>query len=71
MSLTIALGQIGMGLGGAAAGWIYTDWGYAGNTMIGAVFILSMGVIVWKMIPEPAPRHASVVDMPRKEKIAS
>lgn len=72
MSLTIALGQIGMGVGGAVAGLVYTSWSYAGNTIIGAVFILMMGVIVWKMIPEPVREHPSkVVEMPRKEKIVS
>ena len=37
MSLTVALGQVGFGLGGALAGPFYADLGYASNTVIGAV----------------------------------
>lgn len=53
MSLTIALGQIGLGLGGALAGIIYTGYGYASNTLCGAGSVLLMAFLVWKFIPEP------------------
>ena len=53
MSLTVALGQVGFGLGGALAGPFYADLGYASNTVIGAVAVLGMGLMVWFLVPEP------------------
>lgn len=53
MSLTVALGQVGFGLGGALAGPLYAEFGYASNTFIGAVSVLGMGLMVWFMVPEP------------------
>jgi predicted MFS family arabinose efflux permease len=53
MSLTVALGQVGFGLGGALAGPFYADFGYASNTVIGAVSVLGMGLMVWFLVPEP------------------
>jgi predicted MFS family arabinose efflux permease len=61
MSLTIALGQVGFGLGGALAGPFYSSFGYGSNTIIGAISVLGMGLIVWFMVPEPkveAPAQA-------------
>jgi MFS family permease len=57
MSLTVALGQVGFALGGAVAGPLFADVGYFSNTLLGAVFVLGMGLIVWFRIPEPA-RHS-------------
>ncbi len=53
MSLTVALGQVGFGLGGAIAGPLYADLGYASNTVLGAMAVLGMGLMVWFMVPEP------------------
>lgn len=53
MSLTVALGQVGFGLGGAVAGPLYAHYGYGSNTVIGAVSVLGMGLIVWFLVPEP------------------
>ena len=53
MSLTVALGQIGFAVGAMVAGYFYSTWGFAGNTVIGAVAVLSMGWIVWAKLPEP------------------
>ncbi len=53
MSLTISLGQVGMGVGGAMAGLVYTKMGYLNNTLFGAISVLLMAYIVWKFIPEP------------------
>lgn len=53
MSLTVALGQVGFGLGGALAGPFYSALGYGSNTVVGAVSVLGMGLIVWFMVPEP------------------
>ena len=53
MSLTVALGQVGFGLGGALAGPFYADFGYFSNTVIGAISVLGMGLMVWFLVPEP------------------
>lgn len=53
MSLTVALGQVGFGLGGALAGPFYARLGYGSNTIIGAISVLGMGLMVWFMVPEP------------------
>ena len=53
MSLTVALGQVGFGLGGALAGPFYARWGYGSNTIIGAISVLGMGLMVWFLVPEP------------------
>jgi predicted MFS family arabinose efflux permease len=54
MSLTVALGQVGFGVGGALAGPLYADLGYDSNTILGGISVLAMGLIVWYMVPEPA-----------------
>ena len=53
MSLTVALGQVGFGFGGAISGPLYAELGYWSNTVIGAVAVLGMGLIVWFLVPEP------------------
>jgi predicted MFS family arabinose efflux permease len=53
MSLTVALGQMGYALGGAIAGPLYAGVGYTSNAVLGALFVLGMGLIVWYRIPEP------------------
>ena len=53
MSLTIALGQFGMGIGGALAGIAYTGYGYESNTILAAISVFLMSFIVWRFIPEP------------------
>ncbi len=56
MSLMMAIGQMGYGLGGSIAGPAFAYAGYLSNTLIGAFFILGMGFTVWKFIPEPRMR---------------
>jgi predicted MFS family arabinose efflux permease len=56
MSLTVALGQMGFALGGAIAGPLYAGVGYFSNAILGALFVLGMGLIVWYRIPEPPRR---------------
>ena len=53
MSLLVAIGQVGFGLGSAIAGPFYSTEGYVSNTIIGAVVIVLMAYVVWKFIPEP------------------
>lgn len=55
MSLTVALGQMGFALGGAIAGPLYAGVGYLSNAVLGALFVLGMGLIVWYRVPEPPP----------------
>lgn len=57
MSLTVALGQVGFGLGGALAGPFYAGYGYGSNTVIGAISVLGMGLMVWFLVPEPRPEN--------------
>lgn len=53
MSLTISIGQLGMGIGGGLAGTVYAEMGFSGSTYIAAVSVILMGLIVWRFIPEP------------------
>lgn len=52
MSLTAALGQTGMGIGGFIAGIVYTDLGYATSTVFSGLAILISGLLIWKFVPE-------------------
>ena len=56
MSLSIATGQLAMGLCSAAAGVVYTEVGYVFSSLIGGTGMLAMGFIIWRFIPET--RHA-------------
>ncbi len=56
MSLMMAIGQMGYGIGGTIAGPAFAYAGYVSNTLIGAFFIITMGFTVWKFIPEPKMR---------------
>ena len=53
MSLAVALGQIGFAVGGALSGLLFAEVGFGANTVVGAVFVLAMGLVVWFFIPEP------------------
>lgn len=56
MSLSIAIGQIGMGVGSAVAGLAYEqfgEYGYFSNTLLGALSMLTMAFVVARFIPEP------------------
>lgn len=54
MSLSVAMGQVGMAVGGALAGPLFAGAGYASNAALGALSVLGMGLIVWHRLPEPA-----------------
>lgn len=58
MSLLVAIGQVGYGIGGTIAGPAYVSQGYYSNTIIGAAMILGMAFIVWKYLPEPELTHS-------------
>ena len=53
MSLLVAIGQVGYGLGGTVAGPLYSLHGYASNTYFGAFSIFITAFVVWKFVPEP------------------
>ena len=56
MSMSIALGQVAMGIGGGIAGLAYTEYGYFSSTILGAGSMLAMGFLVWFGIPETRPQ---------------
>jgi predicted MFS family arabinose efflux permease len=53
MSLTIAIGQIGMAFGSAISGIIYAEIGFWGNVMVGAIACFYMAYLINKYIQEP------------------
>lgn len=53
MSLAMAVGQVGAGLGGALAGVVYAALGYASTATLGALSVLLMAGIVARWIAEP------------------
>lgn len=53
MSLAVAVGQVGMGLGSGIAGPVYDKMGFSMNTFLGAGAITMMGLLVWVGLPEP------------------
>lgn len=55
MSLSVAMGQVGMAVGGALAGVLFASAGYRSNAVLGALSVLAMGLIVWHRLPEPHP----------------
>jgi predicted MFS family arabinose efflux permease len=59
MSLMMAVGQLGFGLGAMAAGATYSSLGYAGNSTGAAAAALLLAGLVWRFLPEPALRPAA------------
>lgn len=53
MSMAVAIGQLGIGVGGILAGPAYTNFGYESNTIMAAAAILLMALLVWRILPEP------------------
>ena len=51
---------MGFALGGTIAGPLFAGMGYSSNTVLGAIFVLAMGLIVWFFIPEPRIRATLV-----------
>ena len=54
MSMAIALGQVGFAVGAAAAGPLYSGFGYGSNTVLAAAAVLIMAGILAYLVPEPA-----------------
>ena len=55
MSMAIALGQVGFAVGAAAAGPLYSGFGYGSNTVLAAAAVLIMAGILAYLVPEPTP----------------
>jgi predicted MFS family arabinose efflux permease len=53
MSLVVAVGQLGGGLGGIAAGVAYSEYGYFGNAFLSALFITATGLVIYYGVLEP------------------
>ena len=53
MSLAIAVGQLGFGVGTAIAGLLYTRFGYISNALGSAATTILIVLVVWLMLPEP------------------
>ena len=60
MSLLVAIGQVGYGLGSSIAGPLYSVKGYDSNTYFGAIAIFITAIIVWKFVPEPELRSQTI-----------
>jgi predicted MFS family arabinose efflux permease len=52
MSLTVGVGQVGSGVGGAVAGVAFTSVGYGGSAAAAAVAMVVIGALVWAYLPE-------------------
>lgn len=61
MALTVAIGQIGIGIGASLSGSIYATMGYRACTFASAVVVMMLAVIVWKFLPEPENPAADLV----------
>jgi predicted MFS family arabinose efflux permease len=53
MSLVVAIGQVGGGVGGMIAGIAYAQFGYLGNAILSALAIAVTGFVVWSSLSEP------------------
>ena len=53
LSMAIAIGQIGTGLGASLAGVLYEGAGYRATTFASGVAVIAMTALVWLALPEP------------------
>lgn len=59
LNLTVGMGQMASGVGGALAGAAYATVGYPGTTVVGALAMVVIAVLVWAFLPETAGQAAS------------
>ena len=64
MSLTLAIGQGGFGLGSAVAGFLYMQVGFAISTILAAFTTLVMAAVVWFFLPETKAQTSGVASDP-------
>jgi predicted MFS family arabinose efflux permease len=68
LSLAIAVGQVGTGIGAALAGLLYDGYGYRASTLASAATMLVLGWLVWRFLPEPGtPEAAEALDAVAEE----
>jgi len=65
LSLTIAIGQIGMSIGGAIAGPVYAYSGFFLSTAVAACAMLGAAWVVFYALPEPALRTQVAESIPK------
>lgn len=53
LAMTIAVGQIGTGLGATLGGVLYAGPGYRASTLVASALMLVIAWIVWRWLPEP------------------
>ena len=53
LSMAIAIGQIGTGIGASLAGVLYQGAGYRATTFASGAAVVAMTVLVWVALPEP------------------
>ncbi len=53
ISLTVAVGQVGFGLGGAVAGFLYARFGFDDNAKLSALAVLVTVGLVWRFLEDP------------------
>ena len=58
MSLVIAVGQIGTGLGAVVAGVLYARWGFGTVAVASAATVVALAWAVWRFLPEPTGQAA-------------
>ena len=61
MALTVAIGQIGIGIGATLSGSLYATMGYRACTFASAIVVVMLAVIVWKFLPEPENPDSELV----------
>ncbi len=69
VSLSVTVGQLGMGFGGALAGFTYHEIGFVYNTTLAALAILLVGIIVAWVIPETYSKSDSDKMIPKEDQI--
>lgn len=60
LNLTLAIGQLGFGLGGAVSGFAYSAGGFAVNAALAALSALLAGLLIWRYLPETLERETEV-----------
>lgn len=71
MSLSVAIGQLGMSVSASASGFLYESRGFFSNTVAAAIVILLMAILVHKLLPEPRSDVDAEVDAADEEHLAA
>jgi predicted MFS family arabinose efflux permease len=60
LSLLVAIGQVGYGLGGTISGPAYVLGGFLSNTILAAIFVAITAILVKYYLTEPATQQEHV-----------